>query len=82
MEFIFELIVQIFFEMLIFPILKLLYKITVSPILILAGYITATVENKNDLTWDELEDIGWSNFAWILFGLLIILIVYIVYSLF
>jgi hypothetical protein len=79
MEFIGELIVQVFFEMLLFPILKLLYNITVRPFLIFWGYLTATVDNKNELTWDELEDIGWSNAAWILLGLFIILIGYISY---
>jgi hypothetical protein len=79
MDFFGELIGRFFIEVLIEPMFIFLYKITIKPIFVFIGYLTATVDNKNDLTWDELADIGWSNSAWILLGLFIILIGYISY---
>lgn len=84
MELIFELLFEIFFSGLIF---KLLYYITIRPLVVMVGYISFSTEDmdnralnaKNTLSWDKLENIGWQSLSGFLGILLVILLVFILF---
>ncbi len=84
MELIFELLFEVFFSGLI---LKLLYYITIRPLVVMVGYISFSTEDmdnrplkgKNTLSWDKLENIGWQSLSDFLGILLAILIIFILF---
>jgi hypothetical protein len=78
-----ELVLEIFFN----ALLKPLYYVTIRPLIVMVGYLSfpimdkknRTLHAKNELGWDELEDIGWQSLSGILGILLVVLLVYILF---
>ncbi len=67
MELLFEFLFEIFFS----AVLKPLYYVTIRPLIVMVGYLSfpiidkenRTLDAKNTLSWDELEDIGWQSLS-------------------
>ena len=83
MELLFEFLFEIFFS----AVLKPLYYVTIRPLIVMVGYLSfpiidkenRTSDAKNALSWDELEDIGWQSLIGILGILLVVLMVFIMF---
>lgn len=81
-EFLLELLIQIFFTDVL---LKLLYHLTIRPIVVMVGYLSFSVEKmdgrtlnaKNALSWNKLESIGWQSLTGFLGIILLILTLFI-----
>jgi hypothetical protein len=78
-----ELVFEIFFN----ALLKPFYYVTIRPLIVIVGYLSfpimdkknRTLYAKNELGWDELEDIGWQSLSGILGILLVVLLVYVLF---
>ena len=83
-EFLLELLVQILFTDLVF---KLVYHLIIKPFVAAIGYLSFSAENlgdrtlnaKNALSWNELEEIGWQRLSGFLGILLAILMAFVLF---